>query len=163
MVGEPGLAATLTQAGITSVAHSDAEVVVVGLDRDLTYDKLRDATLALRRGARFVATNRDETYPAADGLWPGGGAIVAALEAAAGRSAELAGKPAEPMRHLINDILVTDDVWMIGDRPDTDLAMGVAEGWRTVLVLTGVTEDPEGVEPAPDFVVDSVAGLPGLL
>jgi len=64
---------------------------VVGLDRRLTYDHLRIAAQALGRGARFVATNRDPTYPTESGPWPGGGAIVAALETATGRVAEVVG------------------------------------------------------------------------
>ena len=163
VLGERGLVSTLAEAGIASVDHTEAQAVVAGLDRDLTYGKLRDATLALRRGARFVATNRDETYPTGDGQWPGGGAIVVALEAASGRPAELAGKPALPMRNLIKDVLRDDEVWVIGDRPDTDLAMGTAEGWKTVLVLSGVTDDAGGVDPAPTAVLDTVAGLPELL
>jgi 4-nitrophenyl phosphatase len=163
VVGERGLIDTLAEVGISSVPAPQADAVVVGLDRSLTYDKIRDASLAIRRGARFVATNRDSTYPTGEGLWPGGGAIVAALEAATDVTAELAGKPAEPIRRLIRARLESDDVWVVGDRADTDLAMGVTEGWKTVLVLTGVTTRAEEVEPAPWAVVDSVADVPALV
>jgi 4-nitrophenyl phosphatase len=163
VVGESGLVDTLREVGIAAGEAEAADVVVVGLDRELTYDKLRDATLAIRRGARFVATNRDATYPTAQGLWPGGGSIVAALEAATGIEAELAGKPAEPIRSLIRSRLTSDDVWVVGDRPDTDLAMGHAEGWKTVLVLTGVTTDDTAVDPAPTITLHSVAGLPAVV
>ncbi|MDH3731400.1 MAG: HAD-IIA family hydrolase [Acidimicrobiia bacterium] len=163
VVGEAGLSATLAEWGISSVAAAEAESVVVGLDRALTYDKLRDATLAIRRGALFIATNLDSTYPTPTGLWPGGGALVAALTAASGRTPEVAGKPAEPIRKLLRSKIEHDDVWVIGDRPDTDLALGEAEGWKTALVLTGVTTDAGDVSPAPTAVIDSIADLPPLL
>lgn len=163
VVGEEGLVATLADAGIVSVATAaDAQAVVVGLDRAVTYERLRDAALAIRRGALFIATNLDATFPTPSGLWPGGGALVAALVVASGRDPELAGKPAAPMRDLVRSRVEQDQVWVVGDRPDTDLALGEAEGWNTVLVLTGVTSSAEGVSPAPTVVLDSAADLPSL-
>lgn len=163
VVGEAGLSATLADWGIASVDAAAAEAVVVGLDRGVTYDKLRDASLAIRRGALFIATNLDSTYPTPTGLWPGGGALVAALATASGATPEVAGKPEEPIRQLLRSRIEHDEVWVVGDRPDTDLALGNAEGWNTALVLTGVTTDGAGVSPAPTVVLDSIAGLPGLL
>jgi HAD superfamily hydrolase (TIGR01450 family) len=163
VVGEAGLVATLAEAGIATVAAADADAVVVGLDRSVTYDRLRDATLAIRRGALFIATNLDSTFPTPSGLWPGGGALVAALAAASGQDPEVAGKPEAPIRDLLRSQVRQDEVWVVGDRPDTDLALGDAEGWNTVLVLTGVTSQPEGVVPAPTVVLDSIADLPSIL
>lgn len=163
VVGEGGLVATLADSGITAVAARTAEAVVVGLDRAVTYDRLRDATLAIRRGALFIATNLDSTFPTPGGLWPGGGALVAALATASDQAPEVAGKPAAPMRALVRSRVEQDEVWVVGDRPDTDLALGEAEGWSTALVLTGVTAGPEGVVPAPTAVLDSIADLPALL
>lgn len=163
VIGEAGLAETLADWGITSVDARGAESVVVGLDRAVTYEKLRDASLAIRRGALFIATNLDSTYPTPTGLWPGGGALVAALATASGTTPEVAGKPEEPIRRLLRSKIEHEEVWVVGDRPDTDLALGDAEGWKTALVLTGVTSDATGVSPAPTVVLDSIAGLPGLL
>jgi len=163
VVGEAGLVATLAESGITAVAAADAEAVVVGLDRAVTYDRLRDAALAIRRGALFIATNLDSTFPTPSGLWPGGGALVAALATASGQAPEVAGKPAAPMRDLVRSRVEQEEVWVVGDRPDTDLALGEAEGWNTVLVLTGVTAGPQGVSPAPTVVLDSIADLPTFL
>ena len=163
VVGEAGLSETLADYGIREVGPDEAEAVVVGLDRALTYDKLRDATLAIRRGALFIATNLDTTYPTPSGLWPGGGAVVAALAAASDTDPELAGKPAEPMRRLLRAKIAQEVVWVVGDRPDTDLALGDSEGWNTALVLTGVTAASDAVVPRPTAVLDSIAQLPTVL
>lgn len=164
VVGGEGIRQALSLVGVEVVPdwrHADA--VVVGLDRDLTYDRLADATKAIRGGARFVATNHDPTWPGPDGLYPGAGAIVAALETATERRAEVAGKPNPPMRRVLAERMEKGPVWMVGDRPDTDLAMAAAEGWKAVLVLTGVTKNGRGVEPVPDLIIDSIADLPGRL
>ena len=166
VVGAPGLAATLTAEGIEVVdTHEDAEAAVVGLDPELTYDKLVEATLAVRAGARLVATNSDATYPTPRGLYPGGGALVAALERATDAVAEVCGKPHEPMRKLVRAMVGLGPVVVVGDRPETDLALAGAEGWHRVLVLTGVTDEPSGVpeEYAPDLVLASIAELPDVI
>jgi len=165
-VGEAGLGATLERAGLSLTEDPGrARTVVVGLDRRLTYDHLRIAAEALRRGARFVASNRDPTYPTESGPWPGGGAIVAALEAATGRTAEVAGKPHPPMRDAVLRRLGPGPTWVVGDRPETDLALGRGLGWTTVLVLTGVVADPAEVPPGlrPDLVLETIADLPASL
>lgn len=166
VVGEAGLGDTLRRHGFPLTQDPrKAGAVVVGLDRRLTYEHLRAATTALLRGARFVASNRDATYPTESGPWPGGGAIVAALEAATGRTAEVVGKPFPPMRAALRRRLAPGPTWVVGDRPETDLALGRAEGWTTVLVLTGVVEDPSLVPAGlrPDLVLPSLAALPAHL
>jgi 4-nitrophenyl phosphatase len=166
VVGESGLVETLNDAGVDTVDdRRDADVVVVGLDRQLTYDKLTDAALAISvGGAAFVATNTDTTYPTAAGPAPGGGAIVAAIASATGVAPQVFGKPHPPYRSVVKELTV-GSVLMVGDRPETDLAMGRAEGWETALVLTGVVTDPDQVDPslAPDHVLESIAAVPDLL
>lgn len=165
-VGESGLAATLAEAGLEITRDPDsARAVVVGLDRDLTFAHLAAATRAVLRGARFVACNRDPTYPTEAGLLPGGGAIAAAIEVASGRTAEVAGKPCAPMTRAIRRALGPGPTWVVGDRPETDLALGRDQGWTTVLVLSGVVTDPSTV-PAdlrPGLVLPSLSQLPALL
>ena len=166
VVGEAGLVDTLNDEGVPTVEtwHA-ADVVVVGLDRELSYSRLRDAALAVSvGGAAFVATNTDATYPTAAGPAPGGGAIVAALATATGVTPEVFGKPHAPYRAVLRE-LAAGAVLMVGDRPETDLAMGRAERWTTALVLTGVVTDPAQVDPAvaPDHVIASIAGLPELM
>jgi 4-nitrophenyl phosphatase len=166
VVGESGLAATIEGAGFALTEDPEAaRTVVVGLDRRLTYDRLRLATRALLRGARFVASNEDPTYPTESGLWPGAGAIVAALEAATGRAAEVVGKPHGPMRAAIRRALGSGPTWGVGDRAETDLAMARQEGWVAVLVLSGVVSDAAEVPPGlrPDLVLSSIAELPAHL
>jgi glycerol-1-phosphatase len=162
VIGMDGLRTALTERGCLLVAEPDeAQVVVVGFDRTLVWDDLRRATLALRKGARFLATNDDPTFPSAEGLWPGNGAVVAALERSSGRTAEVAGKPHAPLLLAAAERFGRTPILFVGDRHSTDIVGGAALGWDTALVLTGVTSAGEvaGLEPAPTYVLDSVAGL----
>ena len=164
LFGAAGARQPLAEAGVPIVDDwRDAEVVIAGLDPDVSYRTLTAAAMAVRNGARFIATNVDVTYPTPEGLWPGAGALVAAIAAASGKQPEVAGKPEAPMRALLNERVAGDRVLVIGDRPETDLALGAAQGWETVLVLSGVTAQAGGVEPVPNHVVDSIADLPYLL
>jgi 4-nitrophenyl phosphatase len=133
----------------------DADTVVVGLDPGLTYERLSSAVLAVANGARFLATNHDPTYPTPEGLRPGAGAIVAAVQTATGVEPVVAGKPNAPMRALLA-ARARGEVWIVGDRDDTDLAMGRAEGWNTAHVRTGVGGTPEEV---PTVAVADLAAL----
>ena len=164
VIGEAGVRTALADRGIEIVDDPwAAEAVVVGLDLDVHYGLLRDATLAVRNGATFVATNLDPSYPMPDGQWPGAGAIVDLIRVASGTDPIAAGKPERPMIDLITSRIGPDpDVWMVGDRPSTDLAMAKRAGWRSVLVLTGVIDSVDQVpdEWTPDLVLNSIAGLP---
>lgn len=166
VLGGVGIREALAEAGFseTDDPHA-AEVVIVGLDTSISYGKLRDAVTAVRNGARFIATNTDPTFPTPDGPWPGAGSMVAAVAAAAGTQPEVAGKPHAPIRTLIHRHLGPGPVWVVGDRPETDLAMARVEGWNSVLVLTGVVPAVEAVaaEHLPDMVLASLADLPEAL
>lgn len=164
--GSDGLARTLTDRGIAvTTDHERATAVVVGLDRDLTYARLTGAVLAVRRGARFVATNDDPTYPMPDGQYPGCGALVASVERATGKRPIVCGKPNPPMLRLVAQRVAHPEVWVIGDRAETDLAMAKAAGWGTILVLTGVTPTSADVpnDLQPDYVLGSIADLGALM
>ncbi len=166
VVGGAGLRDAIVAQGSSIVERWErADVVLTGFYRDLTYEVLRDATLAIRAGARFIATNDDATFPAGNGLWPGAGATVAYLRTATDVQPEIAGKPNPPMRRLISSQLGPGPVWMIGDRVETDLAMAKAEGWSAVLALTGVTGRPEDVpeQIRPDATIASIADLPAVV
>lgn len=164
VVGGSGIREALQEAGVRQTTdHRRAAAVVVGLDLSITYARLRDATAAIRAGARFIASNTDATYPTPDGPAPGAGSIVAALVTATGVQPEVAGKPNEPIRALIRSRLAEGPVWVVGDRPETDLAMARAEGWKAVLVLSGVTRDPESLAVPADLVLRSLAELPAVL
>jgi HAD superfamily hydrolase (TIGR01450 family) len=163
----------MTLAGLVVVPlESDerADYVVVGLDRFLTFAKLQRAFEEVRAGAAFIATNKDPTYPMEEGREiPGGGSMVAALEYALGVTPVAIGKP-EP--YTLEEILRLavgrpEDAVMIGDRLDTDIRVGRRLGLTTVLPLTGVTTraalDAAVPEERPDFVVESLEELPGIL
>lgn len=164
VIGTPSLRVELERSGVgTTEEHGDADAVVVGLDPDLTYDKLKEATLAVGNGAWLVATNDDATFPSSDGIIPGAGAIVAALERATGVEAEVCGKPHPPMLRAVSALVGPGSVLVIGDRVDTDIAMGLAMGWATALVLTGVTSPEEAATVEVDHILESVADLPGVV
>lgn len=165
-IGGLGLEEALSGTDLTLLRGeegSDADFVVVGWDKELTYDKLRIATVALHSGAFFVATNHDATFPVPGGLWPGAGSIVAALETAAGREALVIGKPNTYMIQVAMSGTggKVDKTLMVGDRLETDILGGWRAGLDTCLVLTGVAtrEDLEGFDPQPDLVVESLLEL----
>jgi ribonucleotide monophosphatase NagD (HAD superfamily) len=117
------------------------------LDRGLTYSKLRAAVRAILNGALFVASNRDHVIPVSDGLDPGAGSIVSAIEKAVSRPVDFdAGKPGRWIMDLAFRALGNpsrEDVVVIGDRIDTDVEMARAYGVRSILVLTGLTRDSD--------------------
>ncbi len=162
VIGMEGLRAALSERGCVDVQEpAEAEAVVVGLDTGLVWDDLRRATVALRAGAAFVATNGDRTFPTPDGLVPGNGATVAALIAASDREPVYAGKPAAPMLLTAAARVGGGRPLMVGDRLDTDIAGAAALGWDTALVLTGVStrQEAEAVEHRPTYVAASLAEL----
>jgi HAD superfamily hydrolase (TIGR01450 family) len=131
--------------GWDAAGHPDA--VVVGLDPQLTYQKLAVAVDAVRRGARFVATNRDPIFPTERGTRPGAGSIVAAVEAAAQQTPVSIGKPdpllLEMAIRAAGSGLTLDDAVMVGDGLATDLAAAHRLRIPCVLMLTGVTSREE--------------------
>jgi glycerol-1-phosphatase len=162
VVGGPGLRQALEGAGARLVdAWGDAEVVAVGFDPDLTYAKVRDATLAIRAGARFVGSNPDTTLPTPEGFWPGAGATLALLRASTGVRPEVAGKPERALLEEAAAAIGAGPYLMVGDRVDTDLDGAHRLGWSTALVLSGVTRlaDLPDLVTAPDQVLRDVGGL----
>lgn len=163
VVGGDGLKQILVHAGFVLV-EDDAEVVVCGIDFDLTYSKMRTATLNIRAGAPFVGTNPDVSFPSPAGLVPGAGSILALIEAASDVSPTIIGKPERGMFESALRTLGTtpEETLMIGDRIGTDIQGAQALGIKTALVMTGVeTEDSLKVSDIqPDVVF---AGLPELV
>lgn len=139
---------------------SRAEVVIVAGTDDLTYHDMRHAVLALRRGADFLATSRDPTYPMPDGMWPGTGAILAAIEYASERSARIVGKPEPQLLQTALERLGAGRTLVIGDRLDADVEAATRAGLEAVLVLTGGTTAEEAAaakRPRPLAVAESLA------
>lgn len=169
VIGEGGLLAALHQAGfspITDPAQDSAVLAVVaGIDRTVTYDKLRRATLHIRSGAGFYGTNPDKTFPTPLGLVPGAGSILAALEAATDITPIVVGKPSPLMMEIALERLGlhADEVLVVGDRLETDVAAGHAAGMRTALVLSGVStlEQAKQWDPPPDLIAASLSAVLG--
>ena len=162
VVGGPGLRQALEAAGARLVdAWPNAQVVAVGFDPDLTYAKVRDATLAIRAGARFVGSNPDTTLPTPEGFWPGAGATLALLRASTGVRPEVAGKPERALLEEAAAAIGAGPYLMVGDRVDTDLDGAHRLGWSTALVLSGITRlaDLPDLVTAPDQVLRDVGGL----
>ncbi len=159
----PGVVEELERRGVEVVRDGDADAVMVGFHRDFDYERMRIASVAVRRGARLIATNADATYPTPDGLIPGGGAILASIVTASGATPEIAGKPHAPMAELVRALLGPDGV-MVGDRADTDGRFAVQLGYRFLLVLSGVTGPGDlPVEPVPAAVAADLAAAVALL
>jgi glycerol-1-phosphatase len=162
-IGTEALRRHVTDSGLRVLNGTDlatrADLVVVGGTEDLVYEDLRVAALALRRGADFLATGRDPTYPMPDGLWPGTGAIVAALEYATAREASVVGKPEPQLFHTALDRLGEGRTLVIGDRLDSDVAAAGKAHLDAALVLSGGTsaeeaaaaKDPKPVRVAADL------------
>jgi glycerol 3-phosphatase-2 len=165
VIGTPPLRRHVADAGLKLLNGTDlasrAELVVVAGTEELVYEDLRVATLAVRRGAIFLATGRDPTYPQPDGLWPGTGAILAAVEYASGRTAEIVGKPRPQLLYTALDRLGEGRTLVVGDRVDTDLAAAAAANLDAALVLTGGASraDVDGFEPRPVAVEETLADL----
>ncbi len=163
VIGGDGLRRDLEPLGLRFLEVDDghrADVVVIGRDYDCTYAMLRTAFRAVHAGAHFVATNTDQVHPAADGLEPGGGALVAAVEHAAGRAPVVVGKPAEPMLFAADEILGDPGpTLMVGDKPESDVAGARLMGWDSAVVLTGVTTPGDVMDPTPDLVIPDLSAL----
>lgn len=161
--GNPGLRTEVERCGLSVTQGVDADYVVVGNHRGITYDRLTTAMRALLRGARFVTVNMDRTYVGADGdLVPGCGVFAAALERATGRAPDVVvGKPSITLLCEAADSVraAASDCLYVGDNPEVDIGGAHAAGMSALLVLTGVATSADGAPEAPEYVLPSVADL----
>lgn len=137
-------------------AGSHVDVVIVARDTRLNFTRLVAAADAARSGAVLIAVNRDVVMPVAEGFEPGTGAILAAVELASGARATVLGKPEAPMMEAAARLLPQGPVLMIGDQPSSDVAGARLVGWDAAIVLTGVTQAGDRMEPPPDHVIESL-------
>ena len=149
VIGEDGLKSAIYEAGYIEDTNNPA-YVVVGLDTDLTYEKLTIATLAIQKGATFIGTNPDLNIPTERGHLPGAGSLLALLEAATRIKPAIIGKPKSIIMDKALEILGTEksQTIMVGDNYLTDIRAGIDNGFSTLLVLTGFTK-PEEVDHLP--------------
>ena len=166
VIGPQAIVDHVALAGLRVVNGTDlaarADVVVVAGHERFDYAELRAATQAVMRGALLVGTGRDATFPMPDGAWPGSGAILAAVETASGKVAEvITGKPEAPMYEAARLAVGEGRLLAVGDRLDSDVAGARAAGIDSALVLTGVASALEGAraDPAPTHTATSLASL----
>ncbi len=158
--GMPSLKQALTDEGFV-LADEDVELVVASMDRQVSYEKLKRATLLIRSGARFIATNLDPTNPSEEGLIPGTGAMIVALEAASGVKPFAVGKPEPTMYQLAMEQMdaCPETTAAIGDRADTDILGGKRAGLFTVCVLSGSSNRAEAEAFGADLIFDDIAHM----
>lgn len=162
VIGEEGLEIPLRKAGFT-LTDQEPEYVIVGFDREFSYEKLKTACHWIGRGARFIATNPDRALRLEDRLYPGTGALVAAVEAGSNTRPRVIGKPERPIMDMALRRLglSAGEVLAIGDNLATDIPSAAAAGIRSVLMLTGVSrvEEIPASPVQPDWVCASFAEL----
>ena len=140
--------------------------VVVGMDHQINYEKLTKATLLIRSGLPFFATNPDKTFPTPQGLAPGAGSIIASVQAATDVEPIMAGKPQPTMMLAALERLETpaNQTLAVGDRLETDILGGYNAGCRTALVLSGVStlDDLKHFSTKPDLVASDLTKILGM-
>jgi 4-nitrophenyl phosphatase len=169
LIGEEGLAAQLQEADVTLIeSPTEADVLVVSWTKAFDYDDMLAGYRALAAGATFYGSDPDRLVPAAGGLVPGSGSMINAVGGIVDREpSRVLGKPSpEAQRAALSALeCPADRCFVVGDRLETDIALGERAGMTTVLVRTGVTTDADldGSDVQPDHVVDSIAAVPELL
>jgi HAD superfamily hydrolase (TIGR01450 family) len=166
VIGTDPLKRHVEDAGLKVMNGTDlatrADVVIVAGTEDVVYEDLRCAALAARRSGDLLGTSRDPTYPMPDGLWPGTGALLAAVEYASGTTAQIVGKPEPQLILTAIDRLGEGRTLVIGDRLDSDVTAAAKAKVDAALVLTGgaTREDAAAApDPKPVAVADTLAAL----
>lgn len=167
VVGRQTVRDVLADAGLDVVSTGPADVVVAAFTRDVSYPLMKETLRAFRSDTLFVATNPDRTTPDEDGIAPGAGYVVGAVEGMTGKDPLVVGKPSTRLAEMALARLGADpgDCLIVGDRIDTDILMGERAGMETALVLTGTSTraDAEAGEFEPDHVLDSLADVERIL
>ena len=158
--GMPSLKQALVDEGFV-LADDHVELVVASMDRQVTYEKLKRASLLIQGGARFIATNLDPTNPSEEGLIPGTGTMIAALETASGVKPQAIGKPEPTMYQLAMEQMgaCPETTAALGDRADTDILGGKRAGLTTICVLSGSSDRAEAEAFDADMIFEDIAHL----
>ncbi len=149
LMGTASLTEDFIRGGI-KIVEDDPDIVVLGFDTSMTYEKIAKACDFITGGAVFLATHPDVNCPVENGFVPDCGAMCAMIKASAGIGPEFLGKPS---RHTVDAItrrtgLSRNEIIFVGDRLYTDIAVGSKHGAATVLVLSGETV-PGDIEKSP--------------
>lgn len=162
LLGTKELEKSFKEAGIP-LTQDKPDLVVVGFDMTITYEKLERACTYIRNGAKFIATHMDINCPTEEGFIPDCGAICAAIELSTGVRPEFMGKPTDKTVAMIMKLTnyKAKEIAFVGDRLYTDVATGVNNGSTGILVLTGETklEDVDKSEIKPDFIFNSIKDI----
>ncbi|MDA8219695.1 MAG: HAD-IIA family hydrolase [Dehalococcoidales bacterium] len=162
VIGETGLQEAMRAHGFALDA-ARPEYVVVGMDRQFTYEKLYRGCNAILAGAGFVGSNPDVTLPTEEGLIPGCGTLLAALQACTGKEPTVIGKPETRMLELAMKRMGVERqaTAMLGDRLDTDIIAGANAGVTTIMVLTGISTKEEAADSPtqPDIILEDLPEL----
>lgn len=159
VIGEKGLYDAIEKEGLT-IADTSCDYVVIGLDRQITYEKLAQACLAIREGAVFISTNGDIAIPTERGFLPGNGALTSVITVSTGVQPIFIGKP----EHIIMDEALEvlgiskEDTIMVGDNYQTDILAGIHAKIDTLMVFTGITpyEDYPHLTVKPTYHVQNL-------
>ncbi len=162
VVGGEGLLSLLKNSGIR-LEDKDPDLVVVGWDITFTYEKMKKASLAIQKGAVYIGTNPDLTYPSHEGILPGCGAILSSITSASGVEPIIIGKPKTLIMEMAAKRISAkkEQSLMIGDRIDTDILAGKNFGIQTALVLSGVVDKSEVSQSSiiPDYIFEDMMDL----
>ena len=165
-IGEAGILNALRAKGFEPLSAEDAEkaqAVVMGIDRQINFQKMMEATLLVRRGVPFYATNPDKTFPTPRGEIPGAGAWLSVVITATDVQPIFAGKPAPALLELARERLGTEkhETLVVGDRLETDILGGQNAGMPVAFVLSGVSTQAEGETwlPKIDVVAEDLGEL----
>lgn len=158
-IGEEGLHMALKEKGF-QLGGEDADVVVIGIDRSINYEKLAIACLAVRNGATFISTNGDIALPTERGMLPGNGSLTSVISVSTQTKPIFIGKPEAIIMEQALKVIGTakEETLMVGDYYDTDILAGMNAGLDTLLVHTGVTtkEMLSAYDQKPTYTVNSL-------
>lgn len=159
VIGEKGLYGAFEKEGLTITNHA-CDYVVIGLDREITYEKLAGACLAIRDGATFISTNGDIAVPTERGFLPGNGALTSVLTVSTGIQPIFIGKPESIIMDEALDVLgvMKEEALMVGDNYQTDMLAGIRANIDTLMVFTGITpyEDYPTLPEKPTYHVQNL-------
>ncbi|WP_409302511.1 TIGR01457 family HAD-type hydrolase [Peribacillus sp. SCS-155] len=159
VIGEEGIITALEENGVKLVEDSP-DFVVVGIDRNINYEKLALACIAVRNGATFISTNGDIAIPTERGLLPGNGSLTSVISVSTQVQPIFIGKPESVIVEQALKVLglPKEETIMVGDNYDTDIMAGINAGMDTLLVHTGVTtrELLEHYKERPTYAIDSL-------
>lgn|SRR5699024_1491473 len=160
MVGGTGLRKSLNDAGLIVKDDEHVDYVVMGLDEEITYEKLTVACLAVRNGAKFISTNKDVSIPKERGFLPGNGSLTSVVSVSTGQTPIFIGKPETIIMEQALEKIghAKDECIMIGDLYDTDILAGINSGIDTLHVHTGVTtfEEIQRKEVLPTYSIKNL-------